>query len=340
VARPGGPIPVALLVVLLAGCSADGSDGGSDGGPGGGPFTGPEQEALEFHALVGRAANRIGGVVTVRNPSSSPVRLEVAGPCGLGLVVLPAEGGADRPLWEQDETTPGGCGEPSGVREIPPEGRIELHTAQVSERVILGDSIAAGEYALAVRIRLLRPETETRLLTAAVSRIEARDPAAEPVVAGEPPPGAPSSPPWIRTDRVAYDLATTSIGWETTIPFRWTNPTSGPAFLVHCGETYAVVLEKLVDGVWVPGWLPFIQLCLSIPPIIVQPGETLVDTVRVFAGFPDGNTIPVFEQDDPEGVYRLVLFPLSPFDSSPHPFGEELPFEARVSNAFEFRVAP
>jgi len=101
-----------------------------------------------------------------------------------------------------------------------------------------------------------------------------------------------------------------------------------------------VVLEKLVDGVWVLGWAPFLPRCLSIPPIVVQPGGTLVDALHVFGGFPDGNTIPVFEQDDPEGVYRLVLFPLSAFDSSMHPFGPELPFEARVSNEFELRVVP
>lgn len=339
-ARPGRSIPAVLLVALLAGCSTSGGSDGSDGGSDGGPITRPDQEPLAFHALVGSAANRIGGAVTVRNPSSSPVRLELAGPCGIGLVVLPEDGDAARPLWDQLEAGSEGCEALPRALEIPPGESVELHTAQVSERVILGDSIAPGEYTLAVRIRLLRPETETRLLTAGVRRLEVRDPAAEPFVTDEPPSGSPSSPPWIRTDRFAYDLATTSIGWETTIPFRWTNPTSGPAFLVHCGETYHVVLEKLVDGVWVPGWLPFIQLCLSIPPIIVQPGETLVDAVRVFGGFPDGNAIPVFEQDDPEGVYRMVIFPLDSFRSPTGLFGEELPFEGRVSNEFELTVVP
>jgi len=62
-----------------------------------------------------------------------------------------------------------------------------------------------------------------------------------------------------------YDLTATPAGWETRTPFRWTNPTSEPAFLVHCGETYDVALEKLVDGVWVPGWVKSRFVCKLAP---------------------------------------------------------------------------
>jgi hypothetical protein len=147
-----------------------------------------------------------------------------------------------------------------------------------------------------------------------------------------------SRDPPIRTSAEEYVLKTTSIGWETEIPFVYANRSGGPYYLVNCGGSYFYVLEKFVEGRWVVSWGPILPLCLS-PVIRINAGATLADTVGIFAGFPGTKNGPQFQMPDPQGVYRIVVEALRSFDEDARPFGPMLPREQRVSNEFRLVTA-
>jgi hypothetical protein len=173
--------------------------------------------------------------------------------------------------------------------------------------------------------------TKTLLLAPAVLLVLGCAPGSEHLL------GLQQSPP-ITTDRATYELAASSIGWETTIGFTFTNPRADAVYLVNCRRIYAIVLEKEVEGRWVPGWGNITPQCLS-PAIEVQPGATWTDQVHVFAGLPGSNNRPQFAFEHPQGTYRLVLEPLVSFDPDRYPFGPSLPLEQRISNSFDI-IAP
>lgn len=73
--------------------------------------------------------------------------------------------------------------------------------------------------------------------------------------------------------------------------------------------------------------------CLS-PAIVIPPGGTYSDTLRMIVGSQDdffneiGTTDSIVE-------YRLIWYQaVGSFDMNSYPFGKEVPREQRVSNAF------
>lgn len=81
-------------------------------------------------------------------------------------------------------------------------------------------------------------------------------------------------------------------------------------------------------------WQQILAACLS-PPIVIEPDEVFVHTLRVLAGTPDGNLDSRFDVEDPLGTYRTA-WPqaLSSFDAEVPGFGPSLRVELRASNAF------
>lgn len=137
----------------------------------------------------------------------------------------------------------------------------------------------------------------------------------------------------IRTSATEYALETTSIGWEIAIPFSYANRSAGPYLLPNCGGLYEYRLDKWLGDRWAPGYFPVLPLCLS-PVIRIEGGTTFVDTLHLFAGFPDGNFSPTFAHRDPQGEYRIVVETLRSYQDRTLPFGPRIPFDDRVSNTF------
>ena len=144
--------------------------------------------------------------------------------------------------------------------------------------------------------------------------------------------------PAIRTSADEYVLETTSIGWETQIPFTYVNRSAGPYYLVNCNGAYGFHLEKWIDGRWVLAYTPVLPACLS-PVIRIDAGSLFPSSIAVFAGFPGTNWHPKFQIADPEGTYRIVLEALQSYDESGFPFGTDVPREERVSNEFRLGTA-
>lgn len=142
-----------------------------------------------------------------------------------------------------------------------------------------------------------------------------------------------SAAPPIRTSADSYRLETDAIGWQTMIPFTYRNESRGTYFLVNCGTLYDIRLERWDGSRWVFGWGPVLPLCLS-PVMRIESGTTFADTLWIFGGFPDGNTVPRFASEDPAGQYRIVIRTLGDYDEDAYPFGPLIPVEQRVSNSF------
>jgi hypothetical protein len=218
----------------------------------------------------------------------------------------------------------GGCKIPPTITGIEAGQSMGLVPPFVTDETVLGDSIPSGEYMIAVRARVTQPRDTTLVVAAGTVALDAtlaRDLSAP-----------------IQTDRLRYELVQSELAWEATIPFTFRNRSAGIAYIAHCQGSYFLELEKLVNGNWVLGWSPVVPLCLSLEPIRIPPGEKFQDSIRLFAGRPGTNLAPKFEVPDPEGVYRIVIHPLSSYDVGQHPFGPELPLPQRISNPFRIAV--
>lgn len=81
-------------------------------------------------------------------------------------------------------------------------------------------------------------------------------------------------------------------------------------------------------------WSPIISACLS-GPIVINAGETYETTLSVWAGDPNSNVGPQFEDSNPAGIYRIVWnSAYSTYNPNEYPFGTQLSLEERVSNRF------
>lgn len=140
--------------------------------------------------------------------------------------------------------------------------------------------------------------------------------------------------PLLRTDRTSYTLRPTDRGVEFSLPFTFVNRTGGRVYLVNCHGAYAHRLEKAAGNEWIGAWSPVLPLCLS-PPIVIETGDTFADTLHIFGGDPSENVAPEFRVEEIDGLYRLVWSARSSYDPDAQGFGELLPLEQRISNAFE-----
>jgi hypothetical protein len=96
-------------------------------------------------------------------------------------------------------------------------------------------------------------------------------------------------------------------------------------------------MEKLVEGAWETVWSPLIPACLS-PPITIAGGATYRVDLGIFGAVPGTNVAPQFTTTDLSGTFRLVWHSLV-YDYQDHlPFGEPVPQESAMSNAFGLTV--
>jgi hypothetical protein len=140
--------------------------------------------------------------------------------------------------------------------------------------------------------------------------------------------------PLLQTEALEYRLIETATGYETEIPYSFTNWTGSKVFLINCNGDVSPGLERNHAEEWNWGWVPMKAMCLS-SPVVIQRGAEYHDTLRVFAGSFGSNLHPQFESEDVGGVYRLRWEgAFSTYDPDGPPFGKELPLALRVSNSF------
>lgn len=128
--------------------------------------------ALEISATVERDDFwDVFGAIDLMNTGRDTVRLEYEGYCGVAILMY--QGKRTVPRWDSTEWWTRRQGEcPNGLMnlDIPPETLARIVAPAVDAQGILGDSLPAGSYAAAMRIRLLEPRDTTLLLSA--GRIE------------------------------------------------------------------------------------------------------------------------------------------------------------------------
>jgi hypothetical protein len=145
------------------------------------------------------------------------------------------------------------------------------------------------------------------------------------------------SEPLIQTHATEYKLKGDGPGLGVDIAYVFTNRTGGAVYLVNCGGSFGLHLERKAELGWHFAWGPVLNQCLS-PPIVIEPNATFAGTLRVWGAPPGSNTYPQFDVDDPSGTYRIVWDDaLSSFDADSYPFGAQIPLEARISNRFTLR---
>lgn len=146
--------------------------------------------------------------------------------------------------------------------------------------------------------------------------------------------GPSESDPPLQTDRPEYTLHRADGALTTEIPFTYTNTTGHAVFVVNCNQSAPPTLEKRIEGRWETAWTPIVLLCLSLP-IVIEPGETYADTLRVNGADPASDMYPRFRVEEVEGTYRLV-WPLVLYNYDPdrQGFGDKLALKDRISNTF------
>lgn len=142
-----------------------------------------------------------------------------------------------------------------------------------------------------------------------------------------------------QTDSLAYTLHTGTIGYQGDVGVTLTNRTAGTIYIVNCGGSTSVQLEKRVGVAWQGVWSPAIPLCLS-PPITVPVGGAYRTRISIFGGYPGTNTFPQFLVADVTGEYRAVWGSVLSTYQDRLPFGETLPLESRTSNRFTLTAEP
>lgn len=138
----------------------------------------------------------------------------------------------------------------------------------------------------------------------------------------------------IQTSELRYALERLDFGYATTIPYEFHNRTGGNVYLRNCGGDVRPLLQVRRDGRWVDAWHPFVESCEDMP-LVVRPGRTYADTLRVVGAPPGSNVTPAFVFEDVEGVYRLLWFQaVREYDADQPDRSEALPLAQRVSNPF------
>jgi hypothetical protein len=148
----------------------------------------------------------------------------------------------------------------------------------------------------------------------------------------EPPVREQEHP--LQTDHLEYEVRRSDGEVSVAIPFTYRNETGRTVYVVNCQRIAPPALEKYIDGEWVRAWTAVVPLCLS-PPIVIRPGATYADTLRVFAGKPASDVYPQFTVPEVEGIYRLVWGSVvHDYNDRRQGFGEPLPLAERISNPF------
>lgn len=151
---------------------------------------------------------------------------------------------------------------------------------------------------------------------------------------GTPPEVTRDTDRLIQTSELRYTLSRDELGFRATIPFTFHNATGAPVYLPNCGGDVRPLLQVQRNGAWFEAWIPFRERCTS-EPVVVPPGGTLADTLRIFGAPAGSNLVPAFTFEEVEGVYRLLWNQAV----SRHAGGAVdpealLPLASRVSNRF------
>lgn len=139
--------------------------------------------------------------------------------------------------------------------------------------------------------------------------------------------------PLLQTSELRYPLQRHDFAYSATIPYHFRNETGGVVHLDNCRGDIRPLLQVLRDGRWVDAWHPRTETCQS-PPVVVQPDDTLRDTLSVVGAPPASNVTPAFVFEDVEGVYRLLWFQARRAPQSGEAEGAILDTRFRVSNPF------
>lgn len=153
---------------------------------------------LELSGVVERDGEAVYSMVEVMNTGPDTVRLSHPEACGVALLLLSdrSEGAAVRWDLEAWGAAQGFCSGRVSTLDLPPNTLARLFSPIVGEPDIRGDSLPAGEYASAMRIRLTAPADTTLLLWSGPVRIGGGEGGAPQVAIGprrKLPPAAGSS---------------------------------------------------------------------------------------------------------------------------------------------------
>lgn len=140
--------------------------------------------------------------------------------------------------------------------------------------------------------------------------------------------------PLLQTSDLRYSFERLDIGYSASIPYEFRNRTGGNVYLRNCDGDVRPLLQVQRDGRWVDAWQPLTAGCESFP-LVIRPGVTFVDTLRVLGAPPGSNVMPAFVFEDVEGIYRLLWFQaVSEYDPEHPETSTPLRLEHSVSNAF------
>jgi hypothetical protein len=136
----------------------------------------------------------------------------------------------------------------------------------------------------------------------------------------------------LQTGQTSYAMVVDGGGIEVEIDYTFSNETGHTVYLPNCQGSYFYRLERLEGDTWITAWDPPQYLCLG-EPIMIAPGETFSDTVRISGTQSDTYTERVWTG----GTFRIVWSgALKSYGEGP--YSEALlPIEHRVSNSFELR---
>jgi hypothetical protein len=159
-------------------------------------------------------------------------------------------------------------------------------------------------------------------------------------VAGCEMPTIPDSvreTPFLVTDTV-FQLDTVAVTREVRVvlPYRWVNTSGRTLYTPQCNGV-SPLLERKAGDDWVRAWHP-IEACAQEPAFRLQPGDSLVGSVRVDGAVPE-NGLPRFDtpqSDTPP--YRLHLLLFTEVDHG-QPASAALP-SGPQSVSTQFRILP
>lgn len=151
---------------------------------------------------------------------------------------------------------------------------------------------------------------------------------------GEPAPPGRDGDALMQTSALRYELERDELGYRVTIPWVFHNETGDTVWVPNCDGDVRPLLQVERNGAWFDAWTPFADDCVS-PPLVIEPGDSVADTLRVFGGPAGSNLVPAFAFEDVDGVYRLLWHrALSAWDGETVDPAAALRTARRVSNRF------
>jgi hypothetical protein len=144
--------------------------------------------------------------------------------------------------------------------------------------------------------------------------------------------------PLFQTDASTYVVSQRDNVLEVSIPFRFENRLPQAIYLQKCPGALPPILERKVGDTWSTEWIES-DLCTGNAVLVIAPGASYADTVRIHAHPFGGDRKPQFKSSDVTGVHRLQWSrALRSFDTdSKPPIGEQLPLRHRISNEFQLK---